>query len=207
MARGPEPSMVSELDLGMTVKPHTTTPEDAEASSSAPMPARSPSPPPETRWSNPALEELKACPRHRPQGLHPKCEIKRALEAQLIDKGILPERAESLGRDVFPGWKGSPGVALSSTLDTAAAEAAARSGLRIDPGSSLSPGLDPHLAIRLKELELEIKIQEREAEILRLWALQIDADRELELRRMNLAAARPAPLPRSTASLGCSLSS
>ncbi|KAL7843438.1 hypothetical protein AOLI_G00249500 [Acnodon oligacanthus] len=83
----------------------------------------------------------------------------------------------------------------------AAEEAAAGSGSRIDPVGPLSPGLDPHLAIRLKELELEIKIQECEAEGLRLQALQIDADRELELRRMSLAVARPVPLPRSVASL------
>ncbi|KAL7833347.1 hypothetical protein AOLI_G00283070 [Acnodon oligacanthus] len=58
----------------------------------------------------------------------------------------------------------SPGVALSSALGTAAAEAAAGLGSRIDPGGSPSPGLDPHLALRLKELELEIKIEELEAE-------------------------------------------
>ncbi|KAL7853441.1 hypothetical protein AOLI_G00202850 [Acnodon oligacanthus] len=121
--------------------------------------------------------------------------------AQLVDKGILPERAESLGGEVFPGWKGSPGVALSSTLDTAATEVAAGTGSRIDPDGSLSPGLDPHLAIRLKELELEIKIQEREAEGLYLRALQIHADRELELRRMSIVAAKPVPLPQSAASL------
>ncbi|KAL6467569.1 hypothetical protein MHYP_G00232460 [Metynnis hypsauchen] len=100
-----------------------------------------------------------------------KCEIRSALEAQLVDKGILPERAESLGGGLFSGWKGSLGVALSSTLNTAVAEAMAGSGLHIDPGGSLSPGLDPHLAIQLKELELEIKIQEHEAESFHLRVL------------------------------------
>ncbi|KAL6478513.1 hypothetical protein MHYP_G00119460 [Metynnis hypsauchen] len=48
-ACGPDPPMVSELDLAITVKPYAATPEDEEVSS------RSPSPPTDTQQSNPAL--------------------------------------------------------------------------------------------------------------------------------------------------------
>ncbi|KAL6460928.1 hypothetical protein MHYP_G00308940 [Metynnis hypsauchen] len=71
----------------------------------------------------------------------------------------------------------------------------------MDPGGTLSPGLDPLLAVRLRELELEIKIQEREAEALCLKAVQVSVERDLELRRMSLAGDKPVPLPRSSASL------
>ncbi|KAL6470265.1 hypothetical protein MHYP_G00213840 [Metynnis hypsauchen] len=57
--------------------------------------------------------------------------------------------------------------------------------LRMDPGGALSPGLDPHLAVRLKELELEIKIQKHEAESLHLKVVQVSAKRDLELRRLS----------------------
>ncbi|KAL6486669.1 hypothetical protein MHYP_G00060610 [Metynnis hypsauchen] len=87
----------------------------------------------------------------------PKQEIKTVLETHLVRLGILPERERSLG------------VALGHTLGAEAAEVV--DGLerrpRMDPSGALSPGFDPPLAVRLRELELEIKIQELEAEALR----------------------------------------
>ncbi|KAL6485027.1 hypothetical protein MHYP_G00070720 [Metynnis hypsauchen] len=88
----------------------------------------------------------------------PKQEIKTVLETHLVRLGILPERERSLG------------VALGHTPGAEAAEVADGSEHqpRMDPGGALSPGLDPLLAVQLRELELKIKIQEREAEALRL---------------------------------------
>ena len=105
--------------------------------------------------------------------------------------GILPER------------EGSLGVALGHTSGAEAAEGADGSERRprMDPGGALSPGLDPHLAVRLRELELEIKIQECEAEALRLKAVKVTAKRDLKLRRLSLVGDKSVPLPRSAASL------
>ncbi|KAL6461078.1 hypothetical protein MHYP_G00310440 [Metynnis hypsauchen] len=121
----------------------------------------------------------------------PKHEVKAVLETHLVRLGILPERERSLG------------VALGHTPGAEATEVADGSERRprMDPSGALSPGLDPLLAVRLRELELEIKIQEREAEALRLKAVQVSAERDLELRRMSLAGDKPVPLPRSSASL------
>ncbi|KAL7841606.1 hypothetical protein SRHO_G00252970 [Serrasalmus rhombeus] len=73
----------------------------------------------------------------------------------------------------------------------------------MDPSGALSPGLDPYMAVWLRELELEleIKIQEREAEALCLKAVQVSAERDLELRTQSLAGDKLAPLPGGAASL------
>ncbi|KAL7882725.1 hypothetical protein SRHO_G00003830 [Serrasalmus rhombeus] len=75
----------------------------------------------------------------------------------------------------------------------------------MDSSGALSPGLDPLLAVLLRELELEINIQEREAEVHHLEAVQVSAERDLELRRLSLAGDKPVPLPRSTASFSARL--
>ncbi|KAL6489399.1 hypothetical protein MHYP_G00031400 [Metynnis hypsauchen] len=102
---------------------------------------------------------------------------------------------------VNPTWERFD--ACRFTPDAEAAEVADGSErrLRMYPGGALSPGLDPLLAVRLRELELEIKIEEREAKALHLKAVQVSAERDLELRRLSLAGDKPVPLPWSIASL------